>query len=307
MQRYLLIRVAHSILTLLVVSFLVFGMGRLSGNPLDVLLPEDATQEQYDRLTERWGLDKPIMVQYGKFIQNAFKGDLGDSLVKPNTAMELVAQRLPATFQLALLSIAISTIIAVPIGVLAAVKRDTPFDWFGKVIALLGQSVPSFWLGLMLMWVFAVQLGWLPASGRGTFKHMIMPAVALGWFQVAAVMRLLRSSMLDVLDTEYVKLARIKGLQERKVVWKHCLRNAAIGPLTYYGVIAGILLTGSVITEQVFQWPGTGLLAIEAVRNRDFPVLQAVIIVFAGIFVACNLVVDILYAYLDPRIRYSTT
>ncbi len=306
MRRYLFIRVVHSFITLLVVSFLVFGMGRLSGNPLDILLPEDATQEQYDRLNERWGFDKPIVVQYGKFIQNALRGDLGDSLVKPDSAMELVTQRLPATFQLALFSLAISTAIAVPIGVLAAVKRDTPFDYFGKVIALLGQSVPSFWLGLMLMWVFAVLLGWLPASGTGSFKHMIMPAIALGWFQVAAVMRLLRSSMLDVLASEYVKLARIKGLPEGKVVWKHCLRNAAIGPLTYYGVIAGILLTGSVITEQVFQWPGTGLLAIEAVRNRDFPVLQAVIIVFAGIFVLCNLVVDILYAYLDPRIRYAT-
>ena len=306
MRRYLFIRIIHSFITLLVVSFLVFGMGRLSGNPLDILLPEDATQEQYDRLNQRWGFDKPIIVQYWKFLVNALQGDLGDSLVKPDTAMDLVAERLPATFQLALFSLAISTIIAVPIGVIAAVRRDTPIDYIGKVIALLGQSVPSFWLGLMLMWVFAVLLGWLPASGNGSFKHMIMPAVALGWFQVAAVMRLLRSSMLDVLDSEYVKLARIKGLGENKVVWKHCLRNAAIGPLTYYGVIAGILLTGSVITEQVFQWPGTGLLAIEAVRNRDFPVLQAVIIVFAGIFVACNLIVDILYAYLDPRIRYST-
>ena len=306
MRRYLFIRVLHSLITLLVVSFLVFGMGRLSGNPLDILLPEDATQEQYDRLNQRWGFDKPIIVQYWKFIQNALQGDLGDSLVKPDSAMELVAERLPATIQLAMFSLAISTVIAVPIGVLAAVKRDTPLDYFGKIIALLGQSVPSFWLGLMLMWVFAVQLDWLPATGTGSIKNMIMPAIALGWFQVAAVMRLLRSSMLDVLDSEYVKLARIKGLNENKVIWKHCLRNAAIGPLTYYGVIAGILLTGSVITEQVFQWPGTGLLAIEAVRNRDFPVLQAVIIVFAGIFVACNLVVDILYAYLDPRIRYST-
>jgi peptide/nickel transport system permease protein len=306
MRRYLFIRVLHSLITLLVVSFLVFGMGRLSGNPLDILLPEDATQEQYDRLNKRWGFDKPIIVQYWKFIQNAVQGDLGDSLVKPDSAMELVAERLPATIQLAMFSLAISTVIAVPIGVLAAVKRDTPLDYFGKIIALLGQSVPSFWLGLMLMWVFAVQLDWLPATGTGSIKNMIMPAIALGWFQVAAVMRLLRSSMLDVLDSEYVKLARIKGLNENKVIWKHCLRNAAIGPLTYYGVIAGILLTGSVITEQVFQWPGTGLLAIEAVRNRDFPVLQAVIIVFAGIFVACNLVVDILYAYLDPRIRYST-
>ena len=167
MQRYLLIRVFHSLITLLVVSFLVFGMGRLSGNPLDVLLPEDATQEQYDRLNQRWGLDRPIVYQYWKFITNAVRGDLGDSLVKPDTAMGLVAERLPATFQLAVFSLAISTAIAVPIGVLAAVKRDTPLDYFGKIIALLGQSVPSFWLGLMLMWVFAVLLGWLPASGTG--------------------------------------------------------------------------------------------------------------------------------------------
>ena len=201
MRRYLFIRVLHSLITLLVVSFLVFGMGRLSGNPLDILLPEDATQEQYDRLNHRWGFDKPIIVQYWKFIQNAVQGDLGDSLVKPDSAMELVAERLPATIQLAMFSLAISTVIAVPIGVLAAVKRDTPLDYFGKIIALLGQSVPSFWLGLMLMWVFAVQLDWLPATGTGSIKNMIMPAIALGWFQVAAVMRLLRSSMLDVLDS----------------------------------------------------------------------------------------------------------
>ena len=170
MRRYLFIRVLHSLITLLVVSFLVFGMGRLSGNPLDILLPEDATEEQYNRLNERWGFDRPIVVQYWKFIQNALQGDLGESLVKPDSAMELVAERLPATFQLALFSLAISTIIAVPIGVLAAVKRDTPLDYFGKVIALLGQSVPSFWLGLMLMWIFAVQLGWLPASGNRVFQ-----------------------------------------------------------------------------------------------------------------------------------------
>ena len=232
MQRYLLIRVFHSLITLLVVSFLVFGMGRLSGNPLDVLLPEDATQEQYDRLNQRWGLDRPIVYQYWKFITNAVRGDLGDSLVKPDTAMGLVAERLPATFQLAVFSLAISTAIAVPIGVLAAVKRDTPLDYFGKGSSpLLGQSVPSFWLGLMLMWVFAVLLGWLPASGTGSFKHIIMPAIALGWFQVAAVMRLLRSSMLDVLDSEYVKLARIKGLPEGRVVWKTLLAKRRHRPV----------------------------------------------------------------------------
>ncbi len=307
MQRYLAIRIFHSFLTLIVVSFLVFGMGRISGNVLDVLLPDDATPADFERLTKRWGLDKPIPVQYWIFIRNAAQGDFGDSLTKAGrTSMGLVIERLPATIQLAAFSLAISTLLAIPIGVLSAVKRDSPFDFFGKIIALLGQSVPSFWLGLMMMWVFAVQLGWLPSSGKGGIEHLVMPAIALGLFQVAAVMRLLRSSMLDVLDSEYVKLARIKGLPEWKVIWKHCLRNAAIAPLTYYGVIAGSLLTGSVITEQVFQWPGTGLLAIEAVRNRDYPVMQSVVIVFAGIFVLCNLIVDILYAYLDPQIRYES-
>jgi peptide/nickel transport system permease protein len=307
LQRYLAIRIFHSFLTLIVVSFLVFGMGRISGNVLDVLLPDDATPADFERLTKRWGLDKPIPVQYWIFIRNAAQGDFGDSLTKAGrTSMGLVIERLPATIQLAAFSLAISTLLAIPIGVLSAVKRDSPFDFFGKIIALLGQSVPSFWLGLMMMWVFAVQLGWLPSSGKGGIEHLVMPAIALGLFQVAAVMRLLRSSMLDVLDSEYVKLARIKGLPEWKVIWKHCLRNAAIAPLTYYGVIAGSLLTGSVITEQVFQWPGTGLLAIEAVRNRDYPVMQSVVIVFAGIFVLCNLIVDILYAYLDPQIRYES-
>jgi peptide/nickel transport system permease protein len=195
-------------------------------------------------------------------------------------------------------------VIAVPVGVLAAVTKDKPFDYAGKIVALLGQSLPSFWLGIVLMWIFAVTLGWLPTSGRGTISHMILPAVCLGWFQVAAMMRLVRSAMLDVLDSEFVKLARVKGLAEWKVVWKHCLRNAAIAPITYFAITAGVLLTGSVVIESVFAWPGTGLLAVDAVRARDFQVVQAIVIVFAAVFIFTNLVVDILYAYLDPRIRY---
>jgi peptide/nickel transport system permease protein len=170
-------------------------------------------------------------------------------------------------------------------------------------MALLGQSLPTFWLGIVLMWIFAVLLDWLPASGRGVVQHLILPAIALGWFQVAAIMRLVRSSMLDVLDSEFVKLARVKGISEGKVVWKHCLRNAGIAPLTYFAIIAGSLLTGSVVIETVFTWPGVGLLVVDAVRSRDFQVVQAVVILFAGIFILCNLLVDIMYAYLDPRIR----
>jgi peptide/nickel transport system permease protein len=256
-------------------------------------------------VAKHWGLDKPLYVQYFVFLSKAVRGDFGMSWKwQGHSAMGLVVERLPATLQLGGIALGISVLIALPIGVMAAVYRDTPFDYMGKVIALLGQSLPAFWLGIVLMWIFAVHLGWLPTSGRGTIYHMILPAVSLGWFQVAALMRLVRSSMLDVLDSEFVKLTRIKGLAEWKIVWKHCLRNAAITPLTYFAITASALVTGSVVTESVFAWPGTGLLAVDAVRARDFQVVQAIVIVFAGVFICANLIVDILYAYLDPRIRY---
>jgi len=244
--------------------------------------------------------------QYFVFLGKALRGDFGTSWKwQGHTAMGLVVERLPATLQLAGVAITISILLALPFGVLTAVWKDTFFDSLGKLVALLGQSVPSFWLGIVLMWIFAVSLGWLPTSGRGTVYHMILPAICLGWFQVAATMRLIRSSMLDVLDSEFVKLTRVKGLPEWKVVWKHCLRNAAIPPLTYFATTAGVLLTGSVIIESVFAWPGTGLLAVDAVRARDFQVVQAIVIVFSSVFLMANLVVDILYAYIDPRIRYQ--
>jgi peptide/nickel transport system permease protein len=219
--------------------------------------------------------------------------------------MGLVAERLPATLELAGFALLISAILALPIGVLAAVAKGSSMDTAAKIIALLGQSLPGFWLGIVLMWIFAVMLDWLPSSGRGGLQHLILPAITLGWFQVAVIMRLVRSSMLEVLDSEFVKLARVKGIPEWKVVWKHCLRNASIAPLTVFAIIAGSLLTGSVVTETVFTWPGVGLLVVDAVRSRDFQVVQAVVILFAGIFILCNLLVDILYAYLDPRIRYQ--
>jgi peptide/nickel transport system permease protein len=305
MQRYITVRLLQSILTILVVSVIVFSLARVTGNPLDVLLPLEATPDDYERVAKHWGLDKPLYVQYFVFLGKALRGDFGMSWKwQGHSAMGLVVERLPATLELAGLALFISVVIAVPVGVLAAVPKDKPFDYAGKIVALLGQSLPSFWLGIVLMWIFAVTLGWLPTSGRGTLSHMVLPAVCLGWFQVAAMMRLVRSAMLDVLDSEFVKLARVKGLAEWKVVWKHCLRNAAIAPLTYFAITAGVLLTGSVVIESVFAWPGTGLLAVDAVRARDFQVVQAIVIVFAAVFIFTNLVVDILYAYLDPRIRY---
>lgn len=306
MQRFIAVRVFQSLVAIFVMSIIVFSLARISGNPLEVMLPIEATTEDYARLTKYWGLDKPLHQQYITFVAKALQGDFGDSLkYQGMSAMGLVVERLPATLELAGIALILSAILAVPIGVLAAVSKDTGWDAAAKVVALLGQSLPTFWLGIVLMWIFAVWLDWLPSSGRGGLKHLILPAVALGWFQVAAIMRLVRSSMLEVLDSEFVKLTRVKGISEWKVVWKHCLRNAAIAPLTFFAIIAGQLLTGSVVTETVFTWPGVGLLVVDAIRSRDFQVVQAVVILFAFIFILCNLLVDILYAFLDPRIRYQ--
>jgi peptide/nickel transport system permease protein len=305
MQRYIARRIVQSLLAILAMSLIVFSLARITGNPLDVMLPLEATPEDYERVSKHWGLDRPLATQYLIFLGKALGGDFGNSWKWPgHSAMGLVWQRLPATLQLAGFALLISVVIALPIGVLSAVMKGTVWDSAAKIIALLGQSLPAFWLGIVLMWIFAVHLGWFPTSGKGGLQHMILPAITLGWFQVAALMRLVRSSMLEVLDSEFVKLTRIKGLSEWKVVWKHCLRNAAIAPLTFFAIIAGVLMTGAVVTESVFSWPGTGLLVVDAVRARDFQVVQAVVIVFAGIFILTNLLVDVLYAYLDPRIRY---
>ncbi|MDE2899430.1 MAG: ABC transporter permease [Chloroflexota bacterium] len=306
MQRYIIIRLIQSVFTLIGVSIIVFSLARLSGNPLDVLLPDEADDETFIRISELWGLNDPWYVQYFTFVKNASRGEFGPSFKwQGRTAMELVILHLPATLQLAVVSIGVSVLLAVPIGVMSAVKKGTMLDTIGKLIALLGQSLPSFWLAIVLIWIFAVQLGWFPTSGRGGISNMVLPAVALGWFSVASFMRLTRSSMLNVLDSEYIKLARIKGLPEWKVVWKHGLKNAAIPPLTVFGAIVVGQMTGSVTIETVFAWPGVGLLALQAVNARDYQVIQAVTMFISVLFIGMNLLIDILYAYIDPRIRFS--
>ena len=306
MQRYIIIRFGQGLIALLIVTTIVFGLGRVTGDPSTIILGMDATAADYAALKIRLGLDKPIPVQYGIYMSNVLQGDLGSSIKYPELgAGGAVIKRLPASLYLAGVSLALAIVIGIPLGVISAVKRDTPLDTGSKVFALLGQSVPNFWLGLMMMWLFAVNLGWLPTSGTGGVKHFIMPAITLGSFQIAAITRLVRSSMLETLDSEYVKLARIKGIAEWKVLWKHCLRNAALTPLTYFGIIAAITLTGSVTTETVFSWPGTGLLAFQSVLSRDFELIQALVLVFSGLFILSSFLVDILYAYLDPRIRYG--
>ena len=305
MQRYLLLRIGQALLAMWGVTILVFALTRLSGDILQIMLPIEATAEDFARASKVWGLDKNIVEQYVIYANKVLHGDWGRSWRFSTDALQIVFERFPATLQLASFTMGISTALGVLFGVLVATKKDTPIDIGGKLIALLGQSLPSFWTGIVLMWIFSVSLGWLPAQGKGGLTHMILPAITLGWFNVAAMMRLTRSSMLEVLDSEYVKLARIKGLPEWKVIWKHCLRNAAIAPLTYFGVLAGYFLTGSVVTETVFNWPGVGLLAVEAIQARDYMVVQAVVLFMSAIFIVTNLVIDVLYAYLDPRIRYN--
>ena len=304
MRRFLAIRFLQTLVALLAITLIVFGLTHLTGSPVDALLPDDASQAQIESLIRHWGLDRPLHEQYLAFLGNALQGDLGVSLKwRGYTAMEVVLQRLPATLKLGGLSVLISIVVAIPLGVIAARHRGTMVDKSANVVALLGQSLPQFWLGIMLIWIFAVGLGWFPTSGQGGLQHMILPAIAMASFQIAALTRLTRSAMLDTLRSEYIKLARLKGVSEHKIIWKHALRNAAIVPLTYFGLLSGSLLTGSVVIESVFAWPGTGLLSIEAIRGRDYPVVQAVVILFAVVFLAINYVVDALYALVDPRIR----
>ena len=305
MQRFIMVRVLQAFVSIWVVSIIVFGLGRITGDPTAILLPIDATEKERLELRADLGLDKPIHVQYGRFVNNAFHGDFGSSIKWHGySSMGIVMKRLPATLKLAGVAMLVAVGISLPVGIISAVKRDSFFDYAGKIIALLGQSLPAFWLGLVMMWVFAVQLDLVPTSGRVGWTSYFLPAISIGWFLTAALMRLVRSSMLEVMDSEYIKMARVKGLSETNVIWKHGLRNASIAPLTFFGIIFGNLLVGSVSIETVYAWPGVGLLAYEAVLARDFPVMQAVVVVFAGIYITMNLIVDVFYAYLDPRIRY---
>ena len=305
MQRYIVVRLLQTIVALWAVSIIVFALARITGNPLDTLLSFEATLEDRERVAAALGLDRPLYTQYFIFVGNVLRGEFGESFKWRLPASELVFGRFPASLALAGLAITIATLVAVPLGVITAVKRDSVLDYGGKALALVGQAAPSFWLGLVLIWVFGVELGVVPTSGRSGWSSYVLPAVSLGLFWVAALMRLIRSSMLDALDSEYVKLACVKGLPEYKVIWKHTLRNAAIAPITYFGIILGSLLVGSVSIETVFAWPGVGFLAFQAVLARDFPVIQTVVLLFSVVFIMTNLLIDILYAYLDPRIRYN--
>ena len=305
MQRYLVKRIFMALVTLFAVSLIIFILSRASGDPRHIYLDDYSTQADWDQLTITLGLDKPYYQQYGIFIQSALSGDFGESIKEGRPSMEIILERIPATLQLGLAAFIFSVILGVPLGILSAVKRGSALDIIGKVVALIGQSAPVFWLGLMLMFFFAVKLEWVPPFGKQEVTSIILPAIALGWFYAAANMRLLRSAMLNVLDSEFVRLARAKGVSNNAVIWKHSLRNALIPVLTFAGVTLGGLVTGSVVVETVFAWPGLGRLAIEALLGNDYPLMQAVIIAFTLMYVLAALFVDIMYAYIDPRIRYA--
>ncbi|MCH7843083.1 MAG: ABC transporter permease [Chloroflexi bacterium] len=305
MQKFLVRRFFISIVTILIVSVIIFIMSRAAGDPRAMLLDDYSTMEDWERMGKALGLDKPYYQQYGIFIKDALKGEFGMSIKQGRPAMHIVMERLPATLQLAGASFALSLLIGVPLGVLAAVKRGTPIDLFGRAVALIGQSAPPFWLGIMLMFFFSVHLGWVPPFGREDPRGIILPAITLGWFYAAANLRLIRSAMLDVLDSEYIKLARAKGVSSQTVIVKHALRNAVIPALTFAGVTLGALVTGSLVTETVFAWPGLGKLAVDALFALDYAVLQAVVIVFTLLYVLASFTVDVLYAFIDPRIRYT--
>ena len=304
MIRFLLSRLLQSLATMWMVITIVFFLARLTGDPIALLAGENATPEYEADLRARFGLDGPLWQQYLVYLLQILRGDFGQSIVSGEPAMRQVLERWPATLEVGISGMIVTLVIALPIGVYAAAHRGSALDHFARLFALIGQAVPGFWVGLLLMLVFAVDLHWLPAGGRGTIWHMILPAVTTGWFAAAGIMRLTRSSMLEVLGTEYVKLARAKGLPDSTVVWKHAFRNAAIPVLTFTAlVVLTQVLTGSIVSETVFSYPGVGQLLIDAVRKRDFPQLQAAVLFLSFLYVLINLGVDMLYGYLDPRVR----
>jgi len=304
MQRYILRRFLQSILALLMLSAVIFVLGRLTGDPCDLLLPEEATEAQILLLRKHLGLDKPWAVQYGIWLKDAVRGDFGNAFVRGQPVIDLIKERFPNSLKLGIASMIFTTIVSLPLGLIAAVKKGTWADSVCKTLAVLGQSLPSFWVGIMLIWIFAVHLRLLPASGMGGALYYVLPVITMGWWTVAAQARLLRSSLLEVLDSEFVKLARIKGVSEGPVIWKHAMRNALIPVVSFMGMHFATVISMAMIAEVVFAWPGMGRLLYDGITSRDYPIIQGVILVFAVINVLVNLLVDILYAYIDPRIRY---
>ena len=305
MQRFILRRMGQAIFTMFLLSLVVFLAVHVAGEPGVELVGRQATSEEIAQVRKNLGLDQPLPVQYGRFMKNISQGDFGKSWMTGRSARDMLLERFPATLQLAGIGLVLTVAVGIPLGVLSAVKRDSFLDLFVKFFAVLGIAVPSFWVAIMLVLLFGAILGWLPTYGRGGPSHYILPAFVLGWGSMAGMLRLVRSSMLEVLDSDYVKFARVKGNSERMVIYKHALKNAIIPALTYGGLVLAWLINGSVVVEVVFAWPGVGQLALEAVQRRDHAVIEATVLAAGLAYIVLALLVDILYAYANPRIRYE--
>lgn len=303
MRGYLLHRLAQAAVVCLGISLITFLLLHVVGNPALLLLPQDASEQDVALLRARLGLDRPLAVQYAIFLRGALRGDFGTSLFVQAPALGLIWERMPATLELTLAGLAVALAIAIPLGVVSAVRRFSLIDSLATVGAVAGQAMPIFWLGIMLIVLFAVKLQWLPASGRGGPAHLVLPALTLGAYLAPLSMRLTRSGMLDILSQDYIRTARAKGLREALVLFKHALRNAAIPLVTIVGFQFGRVLGGAIVTETVFAWPGVASLAVKAIRTYDYPVVQAAVVLLALIIVAVNLATDLAVGYLDPRIR----
>jgi peptide/nickel transport system permease protein len=305
MKKFFFKRLGYSLISLVLLSLTIFLFVRVTGDPTTLLVEPGASRGDIEALRAQLGLDRSLIVQYGSFMGNLLRGDFGQSFYYRTPVFELYLSRLPYSLMLAVAAMSFSLIIGIPTGILAAVRVNGLWDSVGKLFALLGLSFPSFWVGLLLILFFSVYLGWLPSSGSGGVLHIIMPAFALGWFFAAAHMRLTRSSMLEVMGSEYVKLARLKGLPEALVIGKHAFKNALIPVLTLAGINLVLMVNVAVVVETVFAWPGVGRLLYEGIAFRDFPVVQATVLLGGSMIVIVNLVVDVLYAVIDPRIRYE--
>jgi peptide/nickel transport system permease protein len=305
-KQYIVKRIGYSLLSLFLLSLTIFFFVRITGDPATLLVEPGASEADIAAIHRQFGLDRPLVVQYLLFMGNLARGDLGQSFYYQTPVFELYFSRLPNSLLLAVVAMAFSLLVGIPTGILAAVRVGTLWDSAGKLFALLGLSLPSFFVGLLMILFFTVYLGWLPSSGSGTLLHLIMPAFALGWYFAAAHMRLTRSSMLEVLGSDYIKLARLKGLPQALVIGKHALKNALIPVLTLAGINLVLMINVAVVVETVFAWPGVGRLLFEGVSFRDFPVVQGVVILGGFMIVIVNLFIDILYAVIDPRIRLES-
>ncbi len=305
MGLYLFRRLYQAIIVFLVVSGIVFSILHIAGDPLALLMPPDAPPSDVEEMRKSLGLDKPLLIQYFLFLKNAAQGNLGVSYHHGQPALKLVLERLPASLELVVTTIFISLILALPIGVWAASRRGTIIDRLSLLGSLIGISAPPFWIGIAFIFIFSVELQWLPSSGRGTWAHLILPATSLALYRLALFIRLIRAGMLDVMTMDFIRTARAKGVSEQKVIYKHALKNTLIPFVTIAGMQMGSLLAGAIVTEKVFAWPGMGRLFLEAIGVMDFPVIIAWALVTATIFLTLNLIVDIIYVYLDPRIRHE--